>query len=66
MPGPLAGLGRRACLATKIAGASSLFRKNELERLTRDVRSGPFHPPNTDATHDLIGKTYLGVLGEPA
>jgi len=52
-------------LATHIAGASSLYRKNELERLYRDVRSGPFHPPNTDATHDLIGKTYLGLL-EPA
>jgi alkylation response protein AidB-like acyl-CoA dehydrogenase len=51
--------------ATHIAGASSLFRKNELERLYRDVRSGPFHPPNTDATHDVIGKTYLGLL-EPA
>ena len=60
------GARRVVDLATKIAGASSLFRKNELERLTRDVRSGPFHPPNTDATHDLIGKTYLGVLGEPA
>jgi len=60
------GARRVVDLATKIAGASSLFRKNELERLTRDVRSGPFHPPNTDATHDVIGKTYLGVLGEPA
>lgn len=35
-----------------------------LERLSRDVRSGPFHPPNSDVAHDLIGKTYLGVLGE--
>jgi alkylation response protein AidB-like acyl-CoA dehydrogenase len=60
------GARRVVDLATKIAGASSLFRRNELERLTRDVRSGPFHPPNTDATHDVIGKTHLGVLGEPA
>ena len=37
--------------------------RNELERLYRDVRSGPFHPPNSDAAHDLIGRTYLGVLG---
>jgi len=59
------GARRVVDLATKIAGASSLFRKNELERLTRDVRSGPFHPPNADATHDVIGKSYLGVLGEP-
>jgi alkylation response protein AidB-like acyl-CoA dehydrogenase len=60
------GARRVVDLATKIAGASSLFRKNELERLYRDVRSGPFHPPNSDATHDVIGKTYLGVLGQPA
>lgn len=53
-------------LATKIAGASSLYRKNELERLYRDVRSGPFHPPNENVTHDLIGRTYLGILNEPA
>lgn len=59
------GARRVVDLATHIAGASSLYRKNELERLYRDVRSGPFHPPNTDATHDLIGKTYLGLL-EPA
>jgi alkylation response protein AidB-like acyl-CoA dehydrogenase len=58
------GARRVVDLATKIAGASSLYRKNELERLYRDVRSGPFHPPNSDAAHDLIGKTYLGVLGE--
>jgi alkylation response protein AidB-like acyl-CoA dehydrogenase len=58
------GAGRVVDLATKIAGASSLYRKNELERLSRDVRSGPFHPPNTDVAYDLIGKTYLGVLGQ--
>jgi alkylation response protein AidB-like acyl-CoA dehydrogenase len=58
------GARRVVDLATKIAGASSLYRKNELERLSRDVRSGPFHPPNSDAAHDLIGKTHLGVLGE--
>jgi alkylation response protein AidB-like acyl-CoA dehydrogenase len=58
------GARRVVDLATKIAGASSLYRRNELERLSRDVRSGPFHPPNSEAAHDLIGKTYLGVLGE--
>jgi alkylation response protein AidB-like acyl-CoA dehydrogenase len=60
------GARRVVDLATKVAGASSLLRKNELERLYRDVRSGPFHPPNTDASHDLIGKIYLGVLNERA
>lgn len=60
------GARRVVDLATKIAGASSLYRKNELERLYRDVRSGPFHPPNENATHDIIGRTYLGILAEPA
>jgi alkylation response protein AidB-like acyl-CoA dehydrogenase len=59
------GARRVVDLSTHIAGASSLYRKNELERLYRDVRSGPFHPPNTDATHDVIGKTYLGLF-EPS
>lgn len=48
--------------ATKVAGAQSLTKRSELERLTRDVRSGPFHPPNSDATHDLIGQIHLGVF----
>jgi alkylation response protein AidB-like acyl-CoA dehydrogenase len=57
------GARRVVDLATKIAGASSLYRKNELERLYRDVRSGPFHPPTSDVAHDLIGRSYLGVVG---
>lgn len=56
------GARRVVDLATDVVGASSLFRRNELERLTRDVRSGPFHPPNTVASHDVIGKSHLGVL----
>jgi alkylation response protein AidB-like acyl-CoA dehydrogenase len=58
------GARRVVDLATRIAGAGSLYRKSELERLSRDVRSGPFHPPTPDVAHDLIGKSYLGVLGE--
>ncbi len=53
-------------LATKVAGAGSLFRSNELERLYRDVRAGGFHPASSDASHEVIGKTYLGVLDAPA
>lgn len=49
-------------LALEIAGASSISRRNELERLYRDVRAGSFHPPNSDAVRDLIGKTVLGLL----
>ena len=49
-------------LALEIAGAGSISRRNELERLYRDVRAGSFHPPNSDAVRELIGKTVLGVL----
>jgi alkylation response protein AidB-like acyl-CoA dehydrogenase len=49
-------------LALEIAGAGSISRRNELERLYRDVRAGSFHPPNSDAVRELIGKTVLGLL----
>ncbi len=52
-------------LATKVAGASSLFRTNELERLYRDVRAGSFHPPSSNTAHEIIGKTYLGFFDTP-
>lgn len=51
-------------LALQVGGAGTLSRKQELERLFRDVRAGAFHPPNADATHELIGQIWLGVLGE--
>ncbi|MEM5315985.1 acyl-CoA dehydrogenase family protein [Paraburkholderia sp. JHI869] len=50
-------------LALQVAGAGSLSRRQELERLFRDVRAGAFHPPNADATHELIGQLWLGVPG---
>lgn len=49
-------------LALRIAGASSLARSQELERLYRDVRAGAFHPPNTSATLELIAQLRLGLL----
>jgi alkylation response protein AidB-like acyl-CoA dehydrogenase len=51
-------------LSLKIAGAGALSREGELERLYRDVRAGAFHPPNTDAAHEVIGRAYLGVLDQ--
>ncbi|MCP3717424.1 acyl-CoA dehydrogenase family protein [Paraburkholderia sp. CNPSo 3281] len=53
-------------LALQVSGAGSLSRRQELERLFRDVRAGAFHPPNADATHELIGQLWLGVLGQTA
>lgn len=49
-------------LALEIAGAGSLHRRGELERLYRDVRAGAFHPPNSDFVRDYIGKFALGLL----
>ncbi|MEU1984568.1 hypothetical protein [Nocardia sp. NPDC019395] len=31
-------------------------------RANRDVRAGAFHPPNSDAARDYIGKFALGLL----
>ena len=50
-------------LSLKIAGAGALARHAELERLYRDVRAGAFHPPNADASLEVIGQAWLGVLG---
>ncbi|MFF7710387.1 acyl-CoA dehydrogenase family protein [Pseudomonas sp. NPDC007930] len=46
-------------LALEIAGAASLARGNELERLYRDVRAGGFHPPSAHASYEAIGQSYL-------
>jgi alkylation response protein AidB-like acyl-CoA dehydrogenase len=49
-------------VAVQVAGASSVSKRSELERLYRDVRTGSLHPPNTDLVLDIIGKTALGLL----
>jgi alkylation response protein AidB-like acyl-CoA dehydrogenase len=51
-------------LALEVSGGSGMFKRNELERLYRDVRCGGFHPANALLVHELVGKTALGVLGE--
>ena len=52
-------------LAMDVSGGAGMFRRNELERLYRDVRCGTFHPANPAFAHEVLGKTALGVLGEP-
>jgi alkylation response protein AidB-like acyl-CoA dehydrogenase len=52
-------------LALEVAGGRGMFKQNELERLYRDVRAGRFHPANAMAVHEVVGKSALGVLGEP-
>lgn len=51
-------------LAMDMSGGAGFFRKNELERLYRDVRAGKLHPANAALAHEIIGKTTLGILGE--
>ncbi|HLF71905.1 MAG TPA: acyl-CoA dehydrogenase family protein, partial [Dehalococcoidia bacterium] len=48
-------------LAMDMSGGSGIFKKSELERLYRDVRGGAFHPANAALTHEIVGKTALGV-----
>jgi hypothetical protein len=44
-----------------MSGGAGMFKRNELERLYRDVRCGGFHPANAALTHEIVGKTTLGV-----
>jgi alkylation response protein AidB-like acyl-CoA dehydrogenase len=60
------GAKRVVDLAMDVSGGTGMFRKNELERLYRDVRCGGFHPANSAIAHEVVGKTALGLLGEAA
>jgi alkylation response protein AidB-like acyl-CoA dehydrogenase len=51
-------------IALDVAGGAGMFKGNELERLYRDARCGGFHPGNDAITHEMIGKSLLGVIGE--
>jgi alkylation response protein AidB-like acyl-CoA dehydrogenase len=48
-------------LALTASGGSGMFKSSELERLYRDVRCGGFHPANAMLTHEIVGKTTLGI-----
>jgi alkylation response protein AidB-like acyl-CoA dehydrogenase len=50
--------------AFDVTGGAGLFKRNELERLYRDVRAGSVHPANSMLVHEIVGKSALGVLGE--
>lgn len=51
-------------IALDVVGGAGMFTGHELERLYRDVRCGGFHPGNDALTHELVGKSVLGVLGD--
>jgi alkylation response protein AidB-like acyl-CoA dehydrogenase len=51
-------------IALDVSGGGGMFRGNELERLYREVRCGGVHPGNDALTHEVVGKSLLGVLDE--
>jgi alkylation response protein AidB-like acyl-CoA dehydrogenase len=48
-------------LAKTTSGGTGMYKRNELERLYRDVRCGGFHPANPLLAHEFIGKMALGI-----
>jgi alkylation response protein AidB-like acyl-CoA dehydrogenase len=53
-------------LGIRAVGGSAYRRGHVLERLYRDVRSGPFHPLTTDQIYDHAGRYELGLMDAPA
>lgn len=50
--------------AFDVIGGAGISKRNELERIYRDVRAGTLHPANSMLVHEIVGKSALGVLGE--
>ena len=48
-------------LALEISGGFGIFRKSGLEQIFRDARLGRIHPANSMLTHEIVGKTLLGI-----
>ncbi|MGH8179020.1 MAG: acyl-CoA dehydrogenase family protein [Steroidobacter sp.] len=48
-------------LALEVGGGFGIFRKSGLEQIFRDARLGRIHPGNSMFTHELVGKTLLGI-----
>jgi alkylation response protein AidB-like acyl-CoA dehydrogenase len=44
-----------------VAGGGGIFRSAGYERLLRDARLGRIHPANAFLTHEVVGKTALGI-----
>ncbi len=47
--------------ALDISGGLGIFRRAGLERLFRDARLGRIHPANSLLTHEIVGKSLLGI-----
>jgi len=50
--------------AYDVIGGSGMFKRQEIERIYRDVRAATIHPANSMLVHEIVGKTALGNLGE--
>ncbi len=48
-------------LALEVSGGYGIFRKSGVEQMFRDARLGRIHPGNSMFTHELVGKTLLGI-----
>jgi alkylation response protein AidB-like acyl-CoA dehydrogenase len=48
-------------LGLDVAGGHGIFRSAGYERLLRDARLGRIHPANAFLTHEVVGKTALGI-----
>ncbi len=48
-------------LGLDVAGGHGIFRSAGYERLVRDARLGRIHPANSFLTHEVVGKTALGI-----
>jgi alkylation response protein AidB-like acyl-CoA dehydrogenase len=48
-------------LALRAVGGASYFKRLPLERYYRDVRAGLFHPPDSDETLELLGKSAFDI-----
>lgn len=59
------GARRVVKLALDVVGGAGIFKSHELERLLRDSILGPVHPANSLLTHEIVGKSALGLLGQP-
>jgi alkylation response protein AidB-like acyl-CoA dehydrogenase len=52
--------------AMDLSGGSGIFKRSRLEQLFRDSRLGRVHPANLLLTHELVGKTALGINPDEA
>jgi alkylation response protein AidB-like acyl-CoA dehydrogenase len=47
--------------ALEVVGGAGLYRKNELERLLRDIQGAPFHPLPEKKQRDFTARVALGL-----